>query len=107
MLGVPVMVRRVKNTGGRPRTLKGRIPRQISLDTETDAIASEMHNFSAFVRRCLLYRDEHLPFDSQALVVSVQERLVAQHHDGNEWTNAKAEEADELLFKAWTLLMTL
>lgn len=93
MLGVPMM--RARKSAGRPRTLHGRTTRQVSLCAASEDKASQMHNFSAFVRGCLVGRSEGQPEPSTQLVAVVAARLFAQGFDTElkQWKSAGEEKA--------------
>jgi hypothetical protein len=100
MLGLPVMVR-ARKAGGRPRTLQRRVSRQVSLCGESDEKAREMHNFSAFVRGCLVGRSEGVPESTSRLLAIVQSRLYAEHFDkeNQRWKDGSASIADDLIIQ--------
>jgi len=104
MLGLPVMARQRK-AGGRPRTLQRRVSRQVSLCGDSDEKAREMHNFSAFVRGCLVGRSEGVPEHSARLAAIIENRLFSNHFDKDlkQWKTeeaGKAYEHDNALVKA-------
>lgn len=93
MLGVPMM--RTRKSAGRPRTLHGRTTRQVSLCAASEDKASQMHNFSAFVRGCLVGRSEGMPEGSTQLVAVVAARIEASGFDKDlkQWKTAEEEQA--------------
>ena len=93
MLGVPMM--RGRKPAGRPRTLHNRTTRQVSLCGASEDKASQMHNFSAFVRGCLIGRNEGQPESSTQLIAVVSNRLYAQGFDAElkQWKSAELEQA--------------
>lgn len=97
MLGLPMMPKRQRNAGGRPRTLQRRVSRQVSLCGESDEKAREMHNFSAFVRGCLVGRSEGVPEHSARLAAIIENRLYSNHFDreSKQWKTEEAEKAFE------------
>ena len=59
MLGLPVM--RGRKKAGRPRTIEGRVSRQIVLCGKSANKAENLHNFSAWVRDRLLMDVDEAP----------------------------------------------
>lgn len=88
-------MKRVKNAGGRPRTLQRRVSRQVSLCGESDEKAREMNNFSAFVRGCLVGRSEGVPEGSGRLAAVIANRLMSNEYDTErqQWKSKAAHDA--------------
>lgn len=104
-----MMGKRIKNTGGRPRTLQRRVSRQVSLCGESDEKAREMNNFSAFVRGCLAGRTEGVPEGSVRLAAVIAGRIMANEYDKelNQWKSAEAHEAYDAAHSLIMLLKAL
>lgn len=96
MLGVPMM--RTRKSAGRPRTIHGRTTRQVSLCSVSEDKASQMHNFSAFVRGCLIGRSEGQPESSTQLIAVVENRLYAQGFDTElkQWKSSEEEQVHQM-----------
>ena len=88
-------MKRQRKAGGRPRTLQRRVSRQVSLCGESDEKAREMHNFSAFVRGCLVGRSEGVPEGSPRLAAIIANRLLSNHYDSEDrqWHSKEAHDA--------------